>query len=186
MVIHTSTQHTCSLLAFSVSGNYYGTPRPVHISAESPPVTYQEHRNLLRNFRTRSKSLSNLEKAAEEGDNSEDDSGLSGKYRSTCSAWARSRLQIRWKKNERWSAVNGILSGVLHRYFIVFQPAENCDPLSQALAQQLNTALSHLSIASVSDTQINQSFARLVCAKLSVGLWPHWLLDLLQRKVRPL
>ncbi|KAM9341830.1 membrane-associated guanylate kinase, WW and PDZ domain-containing protein 3 [Pholidichthys leucotaenia] len=60
-------------------GNYYGTPRPVHISADSPPITYQEHRNLLRNFRTRSKSLSNLEKAAEEGINSEDDSGLSGK-----------------------------------------------------------------------------------------------------------
>ncbi|XP_040008138.1 membrane-associated guanylate kinase, WW and PDZ domain-containing protein 1 [Xiphias gladius] len=56
-------------------GNYYGTPRPVHISAESPPITYQEHRNLLRNFRTRSKSLSNLEKAAEDGENSEDDSG---------------------------------------------------------------------------------------------------------------
>ncbi|XP_038579739.1 LOW QUALITY PROTEIN: membrane-associated guanylate kinase, WW and PDZ domain-containing protein 1 [Micropterus salmoides] len=59
-------------------GNYYGTPRPVHISAESPPITYQEHRNLLRNFRTRSKSLSNLEKAAEEAGNSEEDSGLSG------------------------------------------------------------------------------------------------------------
>ncbi|XP_071333150.1 membrane-associated guanylate kinase, WW and PDZ domain-containing protein 3 isoform X2 [Trachinotus anak] len=59
-------------------GNYYGTPRPVHISADSPPITYQEHRNLLRNFRTRSKSLSNLEKAAEDGENSEDDSGLSG------------------------------------------------------------------------------------------------------------
>uniref|UniRef100_A0A3B4VNM1 Membrane-associated guanylate kinase, WW and PDZ domain-containing protein 2-like n=1 Tax=Seriola dumerili TaxID=41447 RepID=A0A3B4VNM1_SERDU len=57
--------------------NYYGTPRPVHISADSPPITYQEHRNLLRNFRTRSKSLSNLEKAAEDGENSEDDSGLS-------------------------------------------------------------------------------------------------------------
>lgn len=69
------------LLSFCVSGNYYGTPRPVHISAESPPITYQEHRNLLRNFRTRSKSLSNLEKAAEDGENSEDDSGLSGKYR---------------------------------------------------------------------------------------------------------
>ncbi|XP_023190442.1 membrane-associated guanylate kinase, WW and PDZ domain-containing protein 1-like [Xiphophorus maculatus] len=54
-------------------GNYYGTPRPVHIGPESPPITYQEHRNLLRNFRTRSKSLSNLEKAVEEGDNSEDD-----------------------------------------------------------------------------------------------------------------
>ncbi|XP_068453317.1 membrane-associated guanylate kinase, WW and PDZ domain-containing protein 3 isoform X2 [Clinocottus analis] len=59
-------------------GNYYGTPRPVHISAESPPITYQEHRNLLRNFRTRSKSLSNLEKTAEDGENSEEDSGLSG------------------------------------------------------------------------------------------------------------
>ncbi|XP_037335603.2 membrane-associated guanylate kinase, WW and PDZ domain-containing protein 1 isoform X2 [Pungitius pungitius] len=59
-------------------GNYYGTPRPVHISAESPPITYQEHRNLLRNFPTRCKSLSNLEKAAEDGENSEEDSGLSG------------------------------------------------------------------------------------------------------------
>ncbi|XP_029993661.1 membrane-associated guanylate kinase, WW and PDZ domain-containing protein 2 isoform X3 [Sphaeramia orbicularis] len=59
-------------------GNYYGTPRPVHISAESPPITYQEHRNLLRNFRTRSKSLSNLEKTAEDTENSEEDSGLSG------------------------------------------------------------------------------------------------------------
>ncbi|XP_030641043.1 membrane-associated guanylate kinase, WW and PDZ domain-containing protein 1-like [Chanos chanos] len=59
-------------------GNYYGTPRPVHISPDSPPITYQEHRNLLRNFRTRSKSLSNLEKAVEEGENSEEDSGLSG------------------------------------------------------------------------------------------------------------
>ncbi|XP_021334100.1 membrane-associated guanylate kinase, WW and PDZ domain-containing protein 3 isoform X1 [Danio rerio] len=58
-------------------GNYYGTPRPVHIGPDSPPITYQEHRNLLRNFRTRSKSLSNLEKAVEEGDNSEEDSGLS-------------------------------------------------------------------------------------------------------------
>ncbi|MEQ2272995.1 hypothetical protein XENORESO_019392 [Xenotaenia resolanae] len=56
-------------------GNYYGTPRPVHIGPESPPITYQEHRNLLRNFRTRSKSLSNLEKAADEGINSEDDLG---------------------------------------------------------------------------------------------------------------
>ncbi|XP_028850257.1 membrane-associated guanylate kinase, WW and PDZ domain-containing protein 3 isoform X3 [Denticeps clupeoides] len=57
-------------------GNYYGTPRPVHISPDSPPITYQEHRNLLRNFRTRSKSLSNLEKAVEDGENSEEDSGL--------------------------------------------------------------------------------------------------------------
>ncbi|XP_070400951.1 membrane-associated guanylate kinase, WW and PDZ domain-containing protein 1 isoform X4 [Nothobranchius furzeri] len=60
------------------AGNYYGTPRPVHISAESPPITYQEHRNLLRNFRTRSKSLSNLEKTPEESVNGEDDSGLQG------------------------------------------------------------------------------------------------------------
>lgn len=66
-------------MSLNDAGNYYGTPRPVHISADSPPITYQEHRNLLRNFRTRSKSLSNLEKAAEDGDNSEDDSGLSGK-----------------------------------------------------------------------------------------------------------
>ncbi|GLD69029.1 membrane-associated guanylate kinase, WW and PDZ domain-containing protein 1-like protein [Lates japonicus] len=50
-------------------------PRPL---TQSPPITYQEHRNLLRNFRTRSKSLSNLEKAVEEGDNSEEDNGLSG------------------------------------------------------------------------------------------------------------
>lgn len=63
-----------------LTGNYYGTPRPVHIGPESPPITYQEHRNLLRNFRTRSKSLSNLEKAVEEGDNSEEDSGLSGRH----------------------------------------------------------------------------------------------------------
>ncbi|KAK7878442.1 hypothetical protein WMY93_030979, partial [Mugilogobius chulae] len=54
--------------------NYYGTPRPVHISSDSPPITYQEHRNLLRNFRTRSKSLSNLEKTGDD-DNSEEDSG---------------------------------------------------------------------------------------------------------------
>ncbi|GAA6070542.1 membrane-associated guanylate kinase, WW and PDZ domain-containing protein 2 isoform X1 [Tachysurus ichikawai] len=64
-------------VAFLFVGNYYGTPRPVHIGPDSPPITYQEHRNLLRNFRTRSKSLSNLEKAVEEGDNSEEDSGLS-------------------------------------------------------------------------------------------------------------
>ncbi|CAL8275621.1 unnamed protein product [Boreogadus saida] len=64
-------------------GNYYGTPRPVHISPESPPITYQEHRNLLKKFRTRSKSLSNLEKALEEGleegDNSEGDSAPPGR-----------------------------------------------------------------------------------------------------------
>ncbi|XP_066566460.1 membrane-associated guanylate kinase, WW and PDZ domain-containing protein 3 [Amia ocellicauda] len=65
-------------------GNYYGTPRPVHIGPESPPITYQEHRNLLRNFRTRSKSLSNLEKPGEE-DNSEEDSGLSGGSLGVCS-----------------------------------------------------------------------------------------------------
>ena len=62
-----------------LSGNYYGTPRPVHIGPESPPITYQEHRNLLRKFRTRSKSLSNLEKAADEGDDSEEDCGLAGR-----------------------------------------------------------------------------------------------------------
>ncbi|XP_045552058.1 membrane-associated guanylate kinase, WW and PDZ domain-containing protein 3 [Salmo salar] len=61
-------------------GNYYGTPRPVHIGPESPPITYQEHCNLLRNFRTRSKSLSNLEKATEEEENSEEVSGLSGRF----------------------------------------------------------------------------------------------------------
>jgi hypothetical protein len=72
---HTSLFHLPLTL---LSGNYYGTPRPVHIGPESPPITYQEHRNLLRNFRTRSKSLSNLEKAVEEGENSEEDSGLSG------------------------------------------------------------------------------------------------------------
>ncbi|MCJ8735286.1 hypothetical protein PDJAM_G00245110 [Pangasius djambal] len=59
-------------------GNYYGTPRPIHIGPDSPPITYQEHCKLLRNFRKRSKSLSNLEKVAEEGYNSEGDSGLSG------------------------------------------------------------------------------------------------------------
>ncbi|KAJ8016791.1 hypothetical protein DPEC_G00011030 [Dallia pectoralis] len=59
-------------------GNYYGTPRPVHIGPECPPITYQEHCNLLRNFRIRSKSLSNLEKGAEEMENSGEDSGLSG------------------------------------------------------------------------------------------------------------
>lgn len=71
--------HTPLLHLYSSLGNYYGTPRPIHIGPDSPPITYQEHRKLLRNFRTRSKSLSNLEKAAEEGYNSEGDSGLSGK-----------------------------------------------------------------------------------------------------------
>lgn len=74
----TFSRQNVFLLRFSISGNYYGTPRPIHVSTESPPITYQEHRNLLRNFRTRSKSLSNLEKTAED-ENSEDDSGLSGK-----------------------------------------------------------------------------------------------------------
>ncbi|XP_058873315.1 membrane-associated guanylate kinase, WW and PDZ domain-containing protein 3 isoform X2 [Acipenser ruthenus] len=60
-------------------GNYYGTPRPVHIGEDSPPISYQEHRNLLQKFNTRSKSLSNLEKVGEDEDGSEEgDSGLSG------------------------------------------------------------------------------------------------------------
>lgn len=71
--------HAPLLHLHSSLGNYYGTPRPIHIGPDSPPITYQEHRKLLRNFRTRSKSLSNLEKAAEEGYNSEGDSGLSGR-----------------------------------------------------------------------------------------------------------
>ncbi|XP_054901802.1 membrane-associated guanylate kinase, WW and PDZ domain-containing protein 3 isoform X1 [Poeciliopsis prolifica] len=71
-----SLEETGALLeSGKFKGNYYGTPRPVHIGPESPPITYQEHRNLLRNFRTRSKSLSNLEKAADEGRNNEDDLG---------------------------------------------------------------------------------------------------------------
>ena len=69
-----------SLVIASSPGNYYGTPRPVHISPESPPITYQEHRNLLKKFRTRSKSLSNLEKAVEEEgvDEEEEEEGDSG------------------------------------------------------------------------------------------------------------
>ncbi|XP_077428309.1 membrane-associated guanylate kinase, WW and PDZ domain-containing protein 3 isoform X2 [Vanacampus margaritifer] len=63
-------------------GNYYGTPRPVHIGTDSPPITYQEHRNLLRKFRTRSKSLSNLEKAAAQAERGDDDLGLPGGHRS--------------------------------------------------------------------------------------------------------
>ncbi|XP_051913908.1 membrane-associated guanylate kinase, WW and PDZ domain-containing protein 1 isoform X2 [Hippocampus zosterae] len=63
-------------------GNYYGTPRPVHISAETPPITYQEHRSLLRNFRTRSKSLSNLEKAAAQAEYGDENLGLPGGHRS--------------------------------------------------------------------------------------------------------
>ena len=77
-------QPSTAFPVLATAGNYYGTPRPVHIGPESPPITYQEHRNLLRNFRTRSKSLSNLEKAVEEGDNSEEDSGLSGTRTRTC------------------------------------------------------------------------------------------------------
>ena len=41
-----------------------------------------------------------------------------------------------------------------------------------------------VSIALLSDTHINQSLARLVCSELSAGLWPHRLLNHLQRKVR--
>ncbi|XP_054649785.1 membrane-associated guanylate kinase, WW and PDZ domain-containing protein 2 isoform X3 [Dunckerocampus dactyliophorus] len=74
-------------------GNYYGTPRPIHISPESPPITYQEHRNLLRNFRTRSKSLNNLEKAAVEVENGEDELGLSGGHRSPSRRRASSVLE---------------------------------------------------------------------------------------------
>ncbi|CAL8369836.1 unnamed protein product [Lota lota] len=59
-------------------GNYYGTPRPVHIGPESPPITYLEHRNLLRNFRTRSKSLNNLEKAGEQGEEGEEKHTVGG------------------------------------------------------------------------------------------------------------
>lgn len=78
MMFQPNTENVC-LLYFSDLGNYYGTPRPIHVSTDTPPITYQEHRNLLRNFRTRSKSLSNLEKTTEDGEHSEDDSGLSGK-----------------------------------------------------------------------------------------------------------
>ncbi|MGH0134459.1 UNVERIFIED_CONTAM: hypothetical protein FKN15_013547 [Acipenser sinensis] len=49
-------------------GNYYGTPRPLHIGQDSPPISYQEHRTLLQKFNTRSKSLSNLEKVGEDED----------------------------------------------------------------------------------------------------------------------
>ncbi|RXM97889.1 Membrane-associated guanylate kinase, WW and PDZ domain-containing protein 2 [Acipenser ruthenus] len=49
---------------------HYGTPRPVHIGEDSPPISYQEHRNLLQKFNTRSKSLSNLEKVGEDEDGS--------------------------------------------------------------------------------------------------------------------
>ncbi|XP_061666473.1 membrane-associated guanylate kinase, WW and PDZ domain-containing protein 1 [Syngnathoides biaculeatus] len=59
-------------------GNYYGTPRPVHVGTDSPPITYQEHRKLLRKFRTRSKSLSHLEKAVSEAERGDEDLGLRG------------------------------------------------------------------------------------------------------------
>ncbi|XP_070696371.1 membrane-associated guanylate kinase, WW and PDZ domain-containing protein 1 [Pempheris klunzingeri] len=91
-------------------GNYYGTPRPVHISAESPPITYQEHRNLLRNFRTRSKSLSNLEKAAEDGENSEDDSGGSAGVSSSIPPIHRSPGRPRASSSGNGRAIaNGII-----------------------------------------------------------------------------
>ncbi|KAM6981874.1 membrane-associated guanylate kinase, WW and PDZ domain-containing protein 3-like [Tautogolabrus adspersus] len=98
-----------------LKGNYYGTPRPVHISSESPPITYQEHRNLLRNFRTRSKSLSNLEKAAEEGRNSEEDSGLSGGSLGISSSVPHSHRSPRRPRTASGGdgrvVENGILSG---------------------------------------------------------------------------
>ncbi|KAK6308612.1 hypothetical protein J4Q44_G00218830 [Coregonus suidteri] len=88
--------------------NYYGTPRPVHIGPESPPITYQEHRNLLRNFRTRSKSLSNLEKAVEEGENSEEDSGLSGGSGGISSVPATTlALSQSWDSKDGVGAENG-------------------------------------------------------------------------------
>ncbi|XP_059378860.1 membrane-associated guanylate kinase, WW and PDZ domain-containing protein 3-like isoform X2 [Carassius carassius] len=89
-------------------GNYYGTPRPVHIGPDSPPITYQEHRNLLRNFRTRSKSLSNLEKAVEEGDNSEEDSGLSAGSAGASSAPPTTIVS----PNQTWDSVSGRDGGV--------------------------------------------------------------------------
>nr|XP_020467458.1 membrane-associated guanylate kinase, WW and PDZ domain-containing protein 2-like isoform X2 [Monopterus albus] len=94
-------------------GNYYGTPRPVHISTESPPITYQEHCNLLRNFRTRSKSLSNLEKAVEDYENSEDDSGLSGDsagHSSSIPTVRRSPGRPRASSNSGHAIENGIIS----------------------------------------------------------------------------
>ncbi|XP_051964591.1 membrane-associated guanylate kinase, WW and PDZ domain-containing protein 1-like [Xyrauchen texanus] len=89
-------------------GNYYGTPRPVHIGPDSPPITYQEHRNLLRNFRTRSKSLSNLEKAVEEGDNSEEDSGLSAGSAGASSAPPTTIVS----PNQTWDSGSGRDGGV--------------------------------------------------------------------------
>lgn len=93
-------------------GNYYGTPRPVHVSAESPPITYQEHRNLLRNFRTRSKSLSNLEKAAPEGIHNEGDSGGSAGVSSSIPLGHRSPGRTRASSSGGDSHVieNGIIS----------------------------------------------------------------------------
>ncbi|XP_064812241.1 membrane-associated guanylate kinase, WW and PDZ domain-containing protein 2-like isoform X2 [Oncorhynchus masou masou] len=89
-------------------GNYYGTPRPVHIGPDSPPITYQEHRNVLRNFRTRSKSLSNLEKAVEEGENSEEDSGLSAGSVGASSAPPTSKsLSQSWEGRDGVGEENG-------------------------------------------------------------------------------
>ncbi|KAI2661719.1 Membrane-associated guanylate kinase, WW and PDZ domain-containing protein 3 [Labeo rohita] len=97
------------MLARSIDqGNYYGTPRPVHIGPDSPPITYQEHRNLLRNFRTRSKSLSNLEKAVEEGDNSEEDSGLSAGSAGASSAPPTTIVS----PNQTWDSGGGRDGGV--------------------------------------------------------------------------
>lgn len=155
-------------MSLNDTGNYYGTPRPVHISADSPPITYQEHRNLLRNFRTRSKSLSNLEKAAEDGDNSEDDSGLSGKhwlnvlFMAACVEY-KSALKGKGKNQAAHFRLIATRKGVFYTLRRRIQP--------------LCTAL-------VPDTPINQSLAQLVCSKLSAGLWHHRSLDHLQGKVR--
>lgn len=155
------------------AGNYYGTPRPVHISADSPPITYQEHRNLLRNFRTRSKSLSNLEKAAEDGDNSEDDSGLSGK------CWLNAppvAACVEYKAGES-SSEGGEPGGTFQTY--CQQEKATSAPCAAARSR-----IQPLRTASVPDTPINQSLAQLVCWKVSAGLWHHRSLAHLQRKVR--
>lgn len=75
------------------------------------------------------------------------------------------------------------MSGVfLFFCFLAFQTY--CQKKSPAQQQVGKYCILPLSIAPVSDTQMNQSLARLVFSKLSVGLWPHRLLDHLQRKVR--
>lgn len=161
-------------MSLNDAGNYYGTPRPVHISADSPPITYQEHRNLLRNFRTRSKSLSNLEKAAEDGDNSEDDSGLSGKYwlsalfMAACVEYKSEESGFEGKKKTR-QRVSDLL------------PPEKEPSAPRAAAK---SRIQPLCTALVPDTPINQSLAQLACWKVSVGLWHHRSLDHFQRKVR--